>query len=247
MLSISTITEALSFLTTETGRPWTESELFDAASTLHVELHASVPESMETVVMGLEPGKGLVEKHRFGRGHSLLAILFPVHVARLLIAGETTTVHPHDYNKNADTYKFLSEPLRVTRAEVRVRAESLSAILKGWRDIQHGDRNPPNTPAWMKPKNSSLVDEIQDSPTPQIATETLVPVARLAAQEARILQAIDNAGYPRLKLPVAKGKAGVKAEIWAAVEGERQIFSGKSTFDAAWKRLKGEAKIKDES
>ncbi len=138
MLTISTLPEAIGILSEKTGHAWSESEFFDAATWLRVHLHAPVPETYKTTVLSMKPGEILEEKYCLGPGHSLLAVLFPIHVARLLISGAATTWHPHDGDLQADERKFLTEGLLVTRGDVRVKAEALSKILEGWENVQKG-------------------------------------------------------------------------------------------------------------
>lgn len=149
MLSISTIEEALSTLLKATGREWSESEFFDVVTRRGIALHAVVPSTTETTIQQFRSGEGLVEKHRLPPGHTLLAMLFPFQVARLWMAGETQTSHPQDHDRISGEYKFLVEPILVTRAVVRIKEESLWAIIGIWNDAQAGLPHAVALPAWM--------------------------------------------------------------------------------------------------
>jgi hypothetical protein len=149
MLSISTVTEAIAVLTEFTRRPWTESELFDLATKLGIELQAVVPITTQTSILGYEVDKGLVEKYRMPPGHSVLAVLFPWQVGQLWITGETRASHPIDHDRMEGEYKVLTEPIRVTRSEVRIVDKTLKKILKAWEDAQKGAIPSYRLPEWL--------------------------------------------------------------------------------------------------
>lgn len=137
MLRILTIAEAIAFLSKETGHEWTDSELFDLAVYRGISFNAAVPITIATTIRVFEVGApDLVEKMRLPAGHSILAVLFSFQVAQLWLCGETTTVHPLDHDEIEGEYKFLTEPIRVTRADVRIRAGSLLKILAIWREAE---------------------------------------------------------------------------------------------------------------
>lgn len=163
MLTISTIPEALAELSKHTGRAWTDSELFDVATTRDIKLHAAPPITAQTTIQEFVIGEGLKEKFRSSPGHAVLAVLFPWQVQQLWIGGETATSHPNEYKVEGE-YHFFTEPVKVTREQVRISAQSLGKILNAWNNAQAGlwivDTAQPsgmrcqNGPNWMFPTDT---------------------------------------------------------------------------------------------
>ncbi|MDO8811477.1 MAG: hypothetical protein Q7J38_05540 [Gallionella sp.] len=163
MLTISTIPEALAELSKHTGRAWTDSELFDVATTRDIKLHAAPPITAQTTIQEFVIGEGLKEKFRSSPGHAMLAVLFPWQVQQLWIGGETATSHPNEYKVEGE-YHFFTEPVKVTREQVRISAQSLGKILNAWNNAQAGrwivDTAQPggmrcqNGPNWMFPTDA---------------------------------------------------------------------------------------------
>ena len=139
MLTISTIAEALAELERLTGHAWTDSELFDVATGNQISLHAAPPITASTAVHEWVDGEGLVTKYQMGEGYATLAVLFPHQVAQLWISGETKTVHPSDHDRHTETYHWFTEPVRVTREQVRISAGSLTKVLDCWRKSRPQD------------------------------------------------------------------------------------------------------------
>lgn len=165
MLTISTIPEALAELEKHTGRAWTDSEFFDVATTCGIELHAAPPITAQTTIQEFVIGEGLKEKFRSSPGHAVLAVLFPWQVQQLWIGGETATSHPNKTGMEmGGEYHFFTEPVRVTREQVRIKAHSLGKILDAWSKAQAGrwivDTAQPggmrcqNVPNWMFPTDA---------------------------------------------------------------------------------------------
>lgn len=138
MLTISTIPEALSELDKRTGRVWTDSELFDVATTHSLQLHAAAPITARTTIQTFVDGVGLVEKFRSSPGHDVLAALLPWQVGQLWISGETATSQTSNYDEIEGEYRWFTEPVPVTREQVRIRAATLQKILKIWETAQSG-------------------------------------------------------------------------------------------------------------
>lgn len=161
MLTISTISEALAELEKSTRRAWTESELFDLAANCGVELYAAPPITARTTIQKFVIGEGMVEKFRSGPGHARLAVLFPWQVGQLWLSGETMVMHTEKYNQVEDEYQFFTEPVRVTREQVRIKAATLQKMLVVWSQAQAGrwvenDKKPGDMkyqigPDWMFP------------------------------------------------------------------------------------------------
>jgi hypothetical protein len=138
VLTISTIPEALTELEKHTGRAWTGSELLDVATTYNLKLHAAAPIAAQTTIQAVVKGR-LEEKFRLRPGHAHLAVLFPKQVEQLSIVGETTTMHPLTSGMEREgEYHWFTEPVRVTREQVRIRAETLWKILALWDEAQSG-------------------------------------------------------------------------------------------------------------
>lgn len=128
MLSISTLQEAMAFLSERTGRPWTESEILDTAVGFRINLRAVIPARVWTKIQRFEVG-GLVTASETFPGDTILAKLVPKHIRELWLRGETTTDCPGEYCDIDGPHVILSEPVRVTLAEVRIDAEGLREIL----------------------------------------------------------------------------------------------------------------------
>ncbi len=147
MLTISTIPEALAELAEQTGRAWTDSELFDMAANHGIELHAAPPITAQTTIQKFVIGEGLVEKFRSGPGHSRLAVLFPWQVGQLWLSGETMARHTEKHDEIEGEYQWFTEPVRVTREQVRIKAATLENILSIWRKEQPAPATDIATPA----------------------------------------------------------------------------------------------------
>lgn len=152
MLTISTIPEALATLEKLTGRAWTDSELFDVATANGLSLHAAPPIAANTTVKKWVEAEGLRDVCNLGAGHSALAVLFPWQVGQLWISGETKTSHPSDHDSIEGQYHWFTEPVKVTREQVRIKGDTLQRIVNLWRDAQAWNEEPPVVrPAWMVP------------------------------------------------------------------------------------------------
>ena len=153
MLTISTIPEALAELEKLTGRAWTDSELFDMAANYGINLHAAPPITAESAVYEFVEGEGIRVKSRLPPGHATLAVIFPWQVAQLWVSGETKTTHPSDHDRMEGQFHWFTEPVKVTREQVRIYGGTLRQIVDLWRVAQAWDRKQPPLirPAWMVP------------------------------------------------------------------------------------------------
>jgi len=133
MLTISTIPEALAALAEQTGRAWTDSELFDLVANNGIDLHAAPPITAQTTIQKFVLGVGLVEKFRSPPGHSRLAVLFPWQVGQLWLSGETMATHTERHDEIEGEHQWFTEPVRVTREQIRIKAATLNKILNIWR------------------------------------------------------------------------------------------------------------------
>ena len=149
MLTISTIPEALVELDKSTGRVWTDSELFDLATSHGIQLHAAPPITAAYTITEFVIGSGMVEKFSSPPGHAALAVLFPFQIGQLWIGGETQTSQVHRQHCNEGEYSFFNEPVRVTREQVRIKAETLQKILALWKRAQAGEEPRHRGPEWM--------------------------------------------------------------------------------------------------
>jgi hypothetical protein len=166
MLAISTIPEALAELEKQTGRKWTDSELFDVVTNLGIEIHAAAPITAQVIVQEFIKGEGLKVKYEgMPIREGGLAVLFPAQVAQLWISGETLTCSPYSKNdiERDGEYIVFNEPVLVTLERVRIRLETLQFILNVWQEAQSGRWIEDNTspdgmrrkygPAWMFPQH----------------------------------------------------------------------------------------------
>lgn len=174
MLSISTVQEALTYLSMETGRYWSESELFDIVSTLNLRLCASLPTGATSAIWHYTEDFGLVEKFRCHE--PLLALLYPHDVARVWLSGECLARHVED-NRIADgELNLLSSPIPITRADIRIRLDILNKILSAWRDAQAG-KNQHRVPAFARPRRQLAHVAKQAEPASQPAPANETPPA----------------------------------------------------------------------
>ena len=173
MLRYSKLEEALAYLSEQTERTWTESELFELATYLQLDLTAVAPASARTVILTLKPGEGLVEEWRSQPGHALFAVLFPYQVMQLWMRGETTTMHPLDHDELRFKPKMFVERVHVTPAEVRISREVLQKMLAAWSQATSGGED--FGPQWIQPECSESSDlaafdphQAGDAPTKSI-------------------------------------------------------------------------------
>ena len=156
MLRYSKIGEALAFLSDQTGRTWTESELFELATYLELDLTAVAPASARTVILTLKPGEGLVEEWRSPPGHALFAVLFPFQVMQIWMRGETTTMHPLDHAALHFKPKMFVEPIHVMPADVRISSAVLQRMVSAWQDALRGEEE--YGPYWMRQELTPPID-----------------------------------------------------------------------------------------
>ena len=127
MLNFSTLSEALAELKSQTGKEWSDSELFDCAVTNGLDLHAAPPVNVRITASEWVLGRGRVSATR-DRWH--LAVLDPARVGQLWLAGETSTVQAFIPNKPEELWCEFSEPVRVTRAEVRLQDRTILRMIE---------------------------------------------------------------------------------------------------------------------
>jgi len=164
MLTISTIPEALAELEKQTGRAWTESELFDVATKYGVELHAAPPTGAKTTIEKFVDGVGMIQTIPkmptmdfdylmapcVTTNHpARLAVLFPSQVEQLWLSGEVFTRHSHRHDEVEDETIVFFDPVRVTREQVRIKAATLKKILSVWNMAQAGQGKRYRGPEWM--------------------------------------------------------------------------------------------------
>lgn len=195
MLTISTIPEALRELEKQTDRAWTDSEIFDVATKCRIDIHAAPPITAQTKIQEFVIGKGLVEKFSMSPGHSALALLYPAQVGQLWISNETETSHPSDHDARDGEYKWFTEPIKVTREQVRIKSQSLKKILVIWSRAQTGKEPRHRAPEWMFP----LEQEKQNSKKSIMNTDTSSTVLN---SESLVVQIDVGDGTFREALPV---------------------------------------------
>lgn len=150
MLSVYTVPEALEWLKKNTGQPWSESKLFDAACKMHLTMRAVPPRDAETEIHVFQNGKFAVKD--FGDGVLAtrmgwrMAVLHPAHIVQVWQTGETETRNSvGDGVPQGEVEKlsmpatgqdreeierwFFTSPVKVTRKMVRVTQWVLNRIL----------------------------------------------------------------------------------------------------------------------
>lgn len=139
MLNFSNLIEALAELKSQTGRDWTDSELFDYAVTNSLELHAAPPIDVQITASEWVLGRELVSETR-DRWH--LAVLNPAQIGQLWMAGETATDVPLIPDQPDVLWCKFSEPVRVTRAEVRIQDRTIRQLVELHRQAAGGTARP---------------------------------------------------------------------------------------------------------
>jgi hypothetical protein len=159
MLSYHRLDEALSWLQSQTGRAWTDSEVFDLAVYGHISLCAIPPRGSRCAVFVFEPPElvPVVKMRTFGDQLRIpcisercdLAVLYPCHVWDLWHGGETKTLHVRDQHgmrnaffqgEEAGEYLWFLAPdgktpqeISVTRENLRLSRDELTQVLERWR------------------------------------------------------------------------------------------------------------------
>lgn len=209
-LKYSTLAESLAWLRLATGRDWTENELLDAATSRRITLHAAPPITANANLCELDLSRDAPAPFRVKcRLGWRMALLYPLHVAQIMHAGETETVHAAGEVQEPHEHIYFSEPFRAQREHVRVAQSALER----------------------------LAAEFQ-APTASVPTETAAPGAPLSRQkhqEREILRTLTDLGYDPQRLPRAPaGTPGPKAEVRKKLpEMTRRVF------EKAWERLRG--------
>ena len=184
MLTISSIPEALAELEIRTGRAWTDSEIFDLATNCDIELHAAPPITARITIQKFIVGEGLVEKFRSPPGHALLAVLFPWQVAQLWMSGETKTSHPSKHDEMEDEYQWFTEPVRITREQVRIKAATLQKMFAVWSQAQAG--------RWIEDTTKPGDMRYQNCPEWMFPAEEFVPVQTAATTEPVVTEGVSG-------------------------------------------------------
>lgn len=151
-LRLFKLPEALAWLEQQTARPWTDSELFQVCTSHRVPLHAAPPLDAQCVV--LEPDQdsqtGVRVADRLGWRH---AILHPIHIGQLWHVGETEPAPAWESVDKAHRmagvmrWAVFDPPVRVTRNNLVIMAESLERVVKYWRSGEMSAAEPTTTTA----------------------------------------------------------------------------------------------------
>lgn len=163
-LSSFNLAEALAWLRQQTGRAWTDSELFDFCVSREVPVHAAPPLEARCSVVELDPKNpsGVrVVMHLSWRK----AILYPFNVGQLWQVGETEPtpvwhpMHPGDERR----WAVFDPPVRVRREHLAIALSTLNRIVKEWctpAQWRHGDGTPVDTATEAAPatKQTDLPD-----------------------------------------------------------------------------------------
>lgn len=178
MLTISTIPEALAELEKQTGRAWTDSELFDVATARDIKLHAAVPRTAKVIVQEFVKGEGFKTKFEgMPIREGGWALLYPWQVAEIWVGGETFANSPHNRNdiEREGEYILFAEPVRITREQVRIGHETLRNIVNIWRAAQAG--------RWIKDKSRPDGMRYQRGPDWMFPPEPVAPAAPATQQK----------------------------------------------------------------
>jgi len=149
MLSQFKLPEALAWLEEQTGRQWTDSELFQVCVNRGVPLHAAPPLDARCIVVEMNPDDpaGVRVAMRLGWRK---AILHPWQVGQLWQAGETEPAPVNgEFNEpGPGRWSVFDPPVRVTRDHLAIRRDTLARIVEAWRRYEAA-------PAGMPPANTS--------------------------------------------------------------------------------------------
>lgn len=193
MLSISTVGEALAYLSMQTGREWSESEIFDAAKHFNIAMHGIVASNARTLVLECGEGRFTPEvRYDLGPNHTTLAVLFPFQVGQLADRGDTLASHPRDYDLKAGELKILAAPVSVTRADVRITAESLGKFLQAWKDAQAGLVPWYRLPPWMQPTRDATSRDWSMQKQPGVSAPAQADDISVSASSVDALAANDD-------------------------------------------------------
>lgn len=128
-LKYSTLAESLAWLRLATGRDWTENELLDAATSRRITLHAAPPITANANLCELDLSRDAPAPFRVKcRLGWRMALLYPLHVAQIMHAGETETVHAAGEVQEPHEHIYFSEPFRAQREHVRVAQSALERL-----------------------------------------------------------------------------------------------------------------------
>lgn len=135
--------EALAWLSEETGRQWTDSELFQVCVNRGVPLHAAPPLEAQCVVLEMNPDN-LSDVRVAMRLGWRKAILHPWRIGQLWQIGETEPAPdlPEASDSNQHRWAVFDPPVRVTREHLAIELESLGRVARLWRKAEAAARRP---------------------------------------------------------------------------------------------------------
>lgn len=141
MLAIYTLAEALTELTKQTGRAWSESEFYDAVLRLGINLHAAPPRTATVTLWEFVLGEGMVARHR-GLPWEI-GIVYPASIAELWQTGEAETIYADGGRGPSEhQYRWFADPVLVRSDNVRIKREPLSKLIDFVKS-KAGDAEPP--------------------------------------------------------------------------------------------------------
>lgn len=188
-LTYSTLAESVSWLCDVTGKPWTENELLDCAACNGLTLGAVPPIDAKVNVCELDLRPG--DSDPFRVKHTVawrMGLLYPFQVGQIMLTGETETAHaaPGMENRDPPLYFFFSEPVRVTRENVRVPRSVIQELAAKLRS--HGTAAPTEaatlrSSAPAKPERETQADRIRKVLTD---CESRAAAANLAFERERM-------------------------------------------------------------
>jgi hypothetical protein len=213
MLSISTLDEAVAYLTRETGQGWSPSRLFDLTVANQISLLAVVPVGITTVTVRANSAtSGRLEDIQ----DHLFALLRPAHVRQVWLRGEVETTLAADVDGVLGEYSQLSRPVRVMAKDVLVPAAVLEHLLK----VVSGS------------------GENVAGGSAEAAVGT-VPVPRSEAQRLALLGEIERLGLRPTALPRnIHGHPGIKAKLKGQCLQQPHIFQSVWVFEHTWSGMR---------
>ena len=137
MLTQFKLSEALAWLTEQTGRQWTDSELFQMCVHHGVPLHAAPPLDARVSVVRLYPSDGPEAHPVVQRLGWQMAVLYPFNVWQLWQVGEAEP-HPASLRGRLSPLEdgeiaVYDPPVRLTREHLAIERKTLARIVEAWR------------------------------------------------------------------------------------------------------------------
>lgn len=169
------LAEALDWLQQQTGRPWSDSELFDICCRRTIPLHAAPPLEAKAIVLETVPGNACSVAFNLGWRQ---AILWPIRIGQLWHAGEAEPIPAwtqEDRGDGVHRWAVFDPAVRVRREHLSIKRETLERVLHAWR-------NPSPVERLWRARDASPEADLPEPATEfeQLATPAAVDLASLA-------------------------------------------------------------------